>query len=256
MTGRRSSISPGGSRCPSRLTIFLSMAAGMLLSGLVYGYRQEIGEVFSQGYFILTDREAIKAFILSFGPHAPVVFIATQILQVLFAPLPGEATGFIGGYLFGALPGFVYSTIGLTVGSFGNFFLGRFLGNRWIRKLIPAEPLRKFEVLLKKQGLLIVFILFLFPGFPKDYLCLFLGMTRLPLKAFAILSTVGRMPGTLLLSLQGAFLQERMYGWLALFFGICFSLILISYRYRLALYRWMEKMNHGDDDNPVDDSQK
>ncbi|MFZ5570061.1 MAG: TVP38/TMEM64 family protein [Thermodesulfobacteriota bacterium] len=236
--------------------MILMLSTLAVTAGLAYRYGDAAGTALSRGYTALTDQNKIREVVLSFGPNAPLMFIALQILQVLIAPLPGEATGFIGGYLFGYLPGFLYSTIGLTVGSFANFFLGRFLGNRLVRRLIPEGPLGKFEVLLKKQGFLIVFILFLFPGFPKDYLCLFLGMTRLPLKAFAVISTVGRVPGTLLLSLQGAFLQERMVGRFVLFFGICFLLILISYRYRQALYRWMEKMNHTGGDNAVDDSIK
>ena len=34
-----------------------------------------------------------------------------QILQVVLAPIPGEATGFIGGYLFGSIKGFIYSSL-------------------------------------------------------------------------------------------------------------------------------------------------
>jgi len=47
------------------------------------------------------------------GVLGPVFFIALQTLQVILSPIPGEATGFLGGYLFGERLGFVYSTIGL-----------------------------------------------------------------------------------------------------------------------------------------------
>jgi len=50
---------------------------------------------------------------------APVIFIGLQALQVVVvvAPIPGEVTGILGGYLFGEWLGFLYSTIGLTLGS-------------------------------------------------------------------------------------------------------------------------------------------
>ncbi len=224
-----------------------------MLGLLGYIYRLEIGAFCASGYAFITDRDRIKVFIISFGPNAPVVFMALQILQVLLAPVPGEATGFLGGYLFGATKGFVYSSIGLTMGSYLNFLAGRFLGKKYIRKLIPVGPLHKFESLLQRQGLFVVFILFLFPGFPKDYLCLFLGLTRLPLKAFLILAAVGRMPGTLLLSLQGAYVFARMYLWFGVLLGLCLVLVLISYCFRQPLYQWIEKMNHSTGDNAVDD---
>jgi len=192
---------------------------------------------------VLEDREKIKVFIHSFGLAAPGVFILLQILQVLLAPIPGEATGFIGGYLFGAIQGLLYSTIGLTVGSWLNFVIGRFLGKRFIRRLIPPHQLQKFDRFVKHQGIFVLLVLFVFPGFPKDYLCFFLGLSAIPLKAFMVIAAIGRIPGTFLLSLQGAFLFDRMYGLFALVGGVCLTAGLIAYRYREKLYLWVEKIN-------------
>jgi uncharacterized membrane protein YdjX (TVP38/TMEM64 family) len=80
-------------------------------------------------YTLVTDQEQVEAFLRACGPvGAPLAFIGVQIFQVVFAPIPGEASGFAGGYLFGTIPGFAYSTIGLTVGSAIDFTLGRILG--------------------------------------------------------------------------------------------------------------------------------
>ncbi|MBE9551794.1 MAG: TVP38/TMEM64 family protein [Proteobacteria bacterium] len=192
---------------------------------------------------VLTDREKITAFVSSFGAGAPLIFILFQVLQVLFAPVPGEASGFIGGYLFGALQGFFYSSIGLALGSIVNFGVGRFLGERYIRKLLPSHVLARFESLLKRQGIIVLLVLFIFPGFPKDYLCLLLGLTSLPFKLFVLLATFGRMPGTLMLSLQGAYVYKEMYDVFAVLFGISLILVILMIRYREALYRWIEHFN-------------
>ena len=210
---------------------------------LGYLYRIPLWEKATYYYEIFTDREQIKAFVMSFGTGAPVVFIIIQILQVLLAPFPGEATGFIGGFLFGATKGFIYSSIGLTVGSLINFTIGRFLGKRFVRKLIPSAQLKRIDNLVKHQGVIVLFGLFVFPGFPKDYLCLFLGISAIPLKIFIILTAVGRMPGTLMLSLQGSYVFEQRYGWFALIVSVCIVLIFLAYRYREGLYDWIEKIN-------------
>jgi len=194
-------------------------------------------------YFILTDREGIKAFIESCGPAAPFVFIGFQILQVIFAPAPGEISGFVGGYLFGATPGFVYSSIGLTVGSAINFGIGRFLGYRFIRRMMPKAKLEKFDRFISHQGVFVLLPLFIFPGFPKDYLCLFLGGTSLPFKIFILLAGFGRMPGTLLLSLQGEFLFSRNYWILGITGLICMFVVWIAIRYRKEIYDRIEQMN-------------
>lgn len=208
-----------------------------------YLYRIPLWDKTTYYYGIFTDREQIKSFVTSFGTGAPVVFIIIQILQVLLAPFPGEATGFIGGFLFGATKGFFYSSIGLTVGSFINFTIGRFLGKRFVRKLIPPAKLERMDSIVKRQGVIVLFGLFVFPGFPKDYLCLFLGLSAIPLKVFILLAAIGRMPGTLMLSLQGSYIFEQRYGWFALILSVCLVLIFLAYRYREGLYNWIDKFN-------------
>ena len=207
-------------------------------------YRAAIGEITRSCYGLLTNRDQVSSFITSFGTLAPLVFIVVQIFQVIFAPFPGEATGFVGGYLFGTLAGFIYSSTGLTVGSVINFLIGRFLGVRYIRKIIPARYLEKFDSFVKHQGLLVLLIFFIFPGFPKDYLCLFLGLSTLPLKALILLAAFGRMPGTFVLSLQGASLFERDYAMFALLLVFCLVISFFAYRYRENVYQWIERMNN------------
>jgi len=192
---------------------------------------------------LITDREWIRATVQSYGWAAPLVFIGIQIAQVIAAPVPGEATGFIGGYLYGTLEGFLYSSIGLSLGSLINFGIGRFLGERFVRRLVPEAKFKRIDRLVNRQGIIVVFLMFVIPGFPKDYLSLALGLTTLPLKIFAILACIGRMPGTLLLSLQGASLYDRNYVLLAIVAGACLVLVLLAYRYREALYRWVEELH-------------
>jgi len=213
---------------------------------LGYFYRIPIWGKITQYYNFFSDREKVKAFITVFGPGAPVVFMMIQIFQVIFAPIPGEATGFIGGYLFGTAKGFLYSSIALTVGSWINFLIGRLLGKRYVRKLIPAEKLERFDLILKRQGVIIIFLLFILPGFPKDYLCFFVGLSVIPIKVFIILAAIGRMPGTFLLSLQGSKLFEQNYGVLAIIFGLCIIFEFLVYRYRESLYRWIARFNNKD----------
>ena len=223
--------------------IFIAVAVVCVLILLVYVYRHYLWEKITYFYHLFSDRDQIKTFVASFGHGAPVIFIIIQILQVLFAPFPGEATGFIGGFLFGTAKGFIYSSIGLTAGSWINFSIGRFMGKRFVRKLIPERQLDRLDKIVKRQGVIVLFILFIIPGFPKDYLCLFLGLSTLPLKIFLILTGIGRMPGTLMLSLQGSYIFEQKYGLFAVIMGMCLMVVFLAYKYREPLYQWLEKYN-------------
>lgn len=225
-----------------KLILLAAASVGGLAVGL-YFFREFLAETIARYYALFTDREAVKSFISSFGMAAPLVFVMIQILQVILAPIPGEVTGFVGGYLFGATQGFLLSSFALTVGSWLNFSIGRFLGRRYVRKMIPADVLERFDRVLKHQGVIVSLILFIIPGFPKDYFCLFLGFSTIPLKILMILAAVGRMPGTLLLSLQGAFLFRQNYWLFALTFGLSLLAAFLGYRYRETVYGWVEKLN-------------
>jgi len=228
------------------IILFLAAVCVFALAGYIYS--EPLFKYITRYYYLLTDKEKIEGLITSYGNGigAPVAFIIVQILQVLFAPVPGEASGFIGGYLFGITRGFIYSSIGLTIGSWINFLIGRFLGEYYVRKLIPARQLNRFDTIIKRQGVIAVFILFVFPGFPKDSLCFFLGFSVIPIKLFMILASIGRMPGTFMLSLQGSLLLEQSYEMFALILGICIVLIFIAFRYKENLYRWIERFNGTD----------
>ena len=215
-----------------RVLIFILVLFFLICLG--FFYRVHLWNILVCLHGNLTDRERIESFILSFGMGGPVVFVIIQVLQVIFAPVPGEVTGFIGGYLFGAGKGFLYSSLGLSLGSYINFFIGRIIGKRYIRKIISPAKLDKFDSLVNKQGILVIFLLFVIPGFPKDYLCLFLGISPVPFKLFWVLSTFGRMPGTYLLSIQGASLFDRHYFLFALISVCCILALVAGYMYKFS----------------------
>ena len=202
------------------------------------------------GFFfqILADKEKTTALIESFGYFAPLAFIGVQVFQVVFAPIPGEATGFLGGYLFGVVPGFLYSTAGLTAGSYMAFQLARLLEESFVEAVVSKEVLKKFDFAAKENGVIISFLLFLIPGFPKDYLCFILGLSPMPLKIFLVITAIGRMPGTMILSLQGANVYSHDYTIFFILLGISILIGLLVIIYRDPIYEWLKQLgNDGGD---------
>ncbi len=53
------------------------------------------------------------------------------------------------------------------------------------------------------KALNITFVFFLIPGFPKDSLCYLLGLTRMRYLDFVLMNVAGRLPGTIILCMQG-----------------------------------------------------
>ena len=206
---------------------------------LLYYYRESY-QYFREMIRFFSNKKKVAAFVASFGSYAPLTFIGLQILQVLFAPIPGELTGFIGGYLFGIGLGFTYSTIGLTFGSLFAFLIARYLGMPFVRRFVGQELMGKFDYLMEHQGAFFSFIFFLIPGLPKDYFCYLLGLSPMHVLTFFIISTIGRIPGTLLLCLQGQAVRSENYRGFFVILGIALFFIVLTIIYRDRIEGWVK----------------
>jgi uncharacterized membrane protein YdjX (TVP38/TMEM64 family) len=186
-------------------------------------------------------KEQLLIFLTSFGPYSSAVFVLLQAIQVVVSPIPGELTGIVGGYVYGPTFGFTLSTLGLTLGSWVAFELSSILGRPFVEKLFKKDLLDKFDFLTTNTGATIAFLLFLIPGFPKDVLCYILGLSRMRLSTFFIVSIVGRIPGTYLLTIQGASVRNEDYWTTVILTVISAVLLFAAYLYRARLFHWIKK---------------
>lgn len=202
-------------------------------------------------HIYFTNRDKAIAFVESFGPLSVVIFILLQIAQVIAAPIPGEATGLIGGYIYGPILGTLYSTIGLTLGSWLAFMLSRFFGMPLVEKVVKKEVIDKYDYFMEHQGAVVSFLLFLIPGFPKDYLCYIMGVSHMPVWEFLTISTIGRLMGTALLSVSGSCARNDQYTALIVISVISGILFILAVVYRDRLLEFLKKhvkrsKKHGD----------
>jgi uncharacterized membrane protein YdjX (TVP38/TMEM64 family) len=181
---------------------------------------------------LFEDTLFLKQVLREWGVLAPVVFIALQALQVIIAPIPGEATGFLGGYLFGEAIGLIYSTIGLTVGSLAAFGVGRWFGAHYVQRVVSPEVWNKLGFVIEAEGAILCFIIYLIPGLPKDIVCYLFGISPMPFWVFAVASTLGRIPGTWVLSAQGAHTASGNYLEVILLTAVVVAVAVPLYYYR------------------------
>jgi len=191
-------------------------------------------------YDLLTDRERVQGLVLASGWAGPLILIALHVAQVLLAPIPGDAFCILGGYLFGTINGFLLSTLGMTIGSVLNFYFGRLVGNRVVRRIVSARTYAKYNRLVHGKRIFLIFLLFLVPGSPKDILCILLGLTTIPIRIFILLSAVARMPTTVAFSMQGAAIFSRDYTLFAIVSIGCVLFAALAFISRDTVDRWME----------------
>jgi uncharacterized membrane protein YdjX (TVP38/TMEM64 family) len=178
------------------------------------------------------DKYFLRDTVAAWGWMAPLVFIAIQMLQVIISPIPGEITGPVGGALFGTLWGLMYSTIGLTIGTLVCFWMGRKWGEPLVRPFLSEHNWNRMNFILEAEGAIICFVLYLIPGFPKDIISYLFGLSPMPFWVFAVVSTLGRLPGTWISSYFGAHVAEQQYVYAIAFIALIAAIGLPLFYYR------------------------
>jgi len=194
---------------------------------------------------LFKNPEQFRTLLLGFGDWSRAVFIGLQILQVMAAPLPGELIQIAGGYVFGVLTGTLLSLVGILLGSLMAFYLARWLGYPLLQALISQEKLEHFHDLLNtNRAEVIVFVLFLVPGAPKDILTFIAGATPIPSGHFFLAAMLGRFPGILVSAFIGAQLEKHQY-FLAGVLGLAAATIfLLGIIYHDRLTAFLARHHH------------
>lgn len=167
------------------------------------------------------------------------VYIGVQVLQIIISIIPGQAFQFAAGYLYGFLPGLLFSVIGAFLGTMISFYLAKVLGKDAVHLFFGQERTSYFvERLNSRRAYTIVFLLYLIPGLPKDVVSYAAGVSEMKFKAFMAFSMAGRvfgMSGSLLI---GAFYFKEHYIGMAVIgiLAVILFALCVIYRQKIHLY--------------------
>jgi uncharacterized membrane protein YdjX (TVP38/TMEM64 family) len=138
---------------------------------------------------------------------AVLFFIAAYCAAVLFL-LPGVALlTILGGYLFGAFWGAVYTNIGATLGAVGAFCVVRYVVGSFVQERYAVQ-LARFNSEFEQQGtayLLGIHFIAVVPFFLVNILA---GLTRVSLWTFMWTTSLGIFPASLVFAFAGKQLHE------------------------------------------------
>lgn len=152
----------------------------------------------------------VEHVLLQYKKEGALIYIAAQIVQIIICIIPGQALQIAAGYLYGFWIGLVLSIIGATLGSIAVFYLARLLGHDAMQILFGERKINEMlGNLNSKKGMILVFIIFLIPGIPKDLCTYAAGLSELHLKPFLIVSIIARSPGMMCSLAIG---RQVMYG--------------------------------------------
>lgn len=180
-------------------------------------------------------QEEFKAKITNSGITGILILFGLELAQIVLAILPGEPIEILAGICFGPIWGTIFLMISVFIVTCIIYFLVKKFGRDFIYEFFPKEKVNKFEnsKLFKdeKKIELVMIILFLIPGTPKDLLVYIGGLLPIKTSRFLAISTLLRFPSIISSTIAGANIIEGQWkaGILAyiITFAITFIVIFI-----------------------------
>ena len=209
----------------SKKFIFIVIVSIALLSSLIYINKDSLLSFIK----MFKNGSELKEYLSSFGYLSALIFFLFQVFQVVIFFIPGEVIQAAGGYVFGAFLGTLISFLGITVGSFILFSVSQKLGRSFVTKYISPETHKKFDSILNnKKRNLIVFILYLLPGMPKDCLIMICALTNISAKEFMLYSMTARLPALFVSTYIGSNIADGKHVSAVIIIIVCIVLTLIA----------------------------
>ena len=182
---------------------------------------------------LFARRQELKQYIEAQGIVGILIFLSFQVFQVVVAAVPGEIVQIAGGYIYGTFWGTVYLVIGVAIGSAIDFFIARWLGFEVVKTFIPERRLRQlYDLVRGPRSNLVMFLLFLIPGLPKDVLTYVAGLTPVPAGRFLLIAIVARLPALVGSTFIGASFQQENTALAIALFGAAVVLFFLGVLYR------------------------
>lgn len=139
-------------------------------------------------------------------------YMGMAFLQVLAAIIPGEPLEIAGGYAFGAVEGTILCLLAEALGGIAVFMLVRRFGTRLVEVFFRPEKLGSLKFLKQspKRDILL-FLIFMIPGTPKDLICYFAGLTDVKIGLWLLICSLGRLPSVVTSAIGGGQLGTGHY---------------------------------------------
>ena len=162
---------------------------------------------------LLSDADRFAELLRGSGIAGMAFMLLLVVVQVLLGVVPAGPFQIAAGYVYGPLQGAFLCVLGGMIGSVTAFLLVRRFGRRLLAVFCDEKKLESLERITGSPRWKVVLpLIFVIPGSPKDILSYAAGLTDFPLPLWAVVSSVGRLPAIILSALSGSALKDAQYG--------------------------------------------
>ncbi len=182
------------------------------------------------------------------GIHGLAVFLLIQAMQVLIAIIP--AIQVVGGVLYGWFWGAVASFAGIVLGSLAVWGIVKKLGTPLVEAVISEKHIKKFGFLEDEHKLLLILvILYIIPGIPKDVVTYIVPLTKVKMRDFFLCVMPWRIPSILLSTAFGSNVTKGNYTAAIVFISIIVLIAVIGLSLKDKILERLNKRRKRHDTN-------
>ena len=173
-----------------------------------------------------------------------LIFLVVCSVQVIFAFIPGEVVEIAAGVLFGPWWGTLFCLVAETLGSVIVILLVRRFGRGFVESLYPREKIDALPILNdRKKRNAFIFLLFAIPGTPKDLLTYIVGLTKISIPTYILLTFFSRIPSVITSTFAGSSIGDGKLTRAVVIFAVTAVVSGIGY----LIYHSIQKKNGKED---------
>lgn len=204
--------------------------SGLILLGLVTSYFviPEVNHFLKDSYETLTseNEERISEWVSRLGFWGPFFIILSMTLQMFLLIIPSPLLIVVSILAYGPYLGTLIAISAIMVASTIGFFIGKYLGQVTIDRLIGRKKEKKLEFYVERYGGWAVFITRLTPLLSNDAISFVAGILRMGYWKFIGFTLAGITPLTILIAWFGEN-NERLKNGLIWISGISFVIFIV-----------------------------
>lgn len=160
-----------------------------------------------------------------------LIFTFIQALQVVIAVIP--PVQIVGGILFGWFWGGLLSFLGTMLGTMLIFLIVHKFGRPIVEAFVNEKHFKKYKFLQDEKKLtLILIILYLIPGIPKDVISYIVPLTKISKKDFFCYVMPCRLPAIMMSTVLGSNVGDGNFRIALIVVGVAFVLGIIGYLFK------------------------
>lgn len=215
----------------------------LILSGIVIGIPVYL--YFSNPALIgrFTSLDEINKLLDEYKTASIFIYMGLQVFQIVVSILPGQALQFAAGYVYHFWLGYLYTLLGVALGTVVTFYLARLLGKDALHVIFGEEKFSRFvRTINSKRSYTVLFVIFLIPGVPKDLFTYAAGVSEIRIVPFLLLSLIGRSPAMIGSIWMGSMFYKGSYTGPVILGAVAVILFIAGILNRNKMVQWTDRL--------------